>query len=346
MFPWAFEGLFKNRHTRRDRTLFVIEAILQYVSSELPGLAVDIRARDLRQLPQQKRTYCGLTSAAEQTGIPRHTIIRLIRRGKVQCRTALRGSQAIYEIKTEFAKSLRIDYLPTLSHREASKLLGITHHLYRDLRHSGVLKKHHNTMMPHGIAICDLEEFKRNIVTKAKKKTTTAGLFSLEALRVKRCPRSARVNLIEGILRGTVRCFYTRTRPQRVSDMLVRQEDVTTAIAATTSPTPPTLDQIRARYRLSYHEAHTLARHLSGVPDADKKIAPGTVNEEKVAEFMTRYQGLTAYGQERDETALRALARLRRARTRLLAIPVPHHPGRKVYFVPRSATCVASSLCK
>jgi hypothetical protein len=82
------------------------------------------------------------------------------------------------------------------------------------------------------------------------------------------------------------------------------------------------------------------------VPDADKKIAPGTVNEEKVAEFMTRYQGLTAYGQERDETALRALARLRRARTRLLAIPVPHHPGRKVYFVPRSATCVASSLCK
>lgn len=338
MFPWAFEGLFKSRHKRRDRTLFVIDAVLRYVSSELPGLAVDIRARDLRQLPQESHTYCGVTSAAERSSIPRHTVIRLIRRGDVQYRTARRGSRTVYEIKAETAENLRIDYHPALLYRESSKLLGVTHALFRDLRRSGTLKKQHRTMIPTAIAICDLEEFKRNILAKANEVANAAGLVSLDVLRVKKCPRSARVGIIKGVLAGTIQCFYTGVKLQRIRDILVRPEDVSSIVAAASALPPPTLAQLAVRYRLGYYEARTLARHLSGTPDASARIRPGALSEDQMDEFMARYESLTAYSQERGMSCLGALARLRRARTQLLVLPVPHCPGRHVYFVHRNAT--------
>jgi len=337
MFPWAFQGLFKSRHTRRDRTLFVIDAALQYVSSELPGLAVDIRARDLRQLPQENRTYCGVTSAAKRSMIPRHTMIRLIRRGDIQYRTARRGSRTVYEIKTETAKNLRIEHHPALLFRESSKLLGVTHALFRDLRRSGILKKQHRTTMPTAIAICDLEEFKRSILAKASETANAAELISLGALRAKRCPRSARVGIIKGVLAGTIQCFYNGVKLQRIRDILVRPEDVSSIVAAASAPPPPTLTELAARYRLGHSEACTLARYLSGIPDASARIRPGTLSECQMIEFMSRYESLTAYSQERRMSCLKALARLRRARTQLLVLPVPHRPGRHAYFVPRSA---------
>ena len=338
IFPWAFQALFKSRHKRRDRTLFVIDAVLGYVSSEIPGLAVDIRARDLRQLPQEGHTYCGVASAAKRASIPRHTIIKLIRRGDVQYRTARRGSRKVYEIKAETAENLRIDYHPALLNLESPKLLGVTHTLFRDLRLSGTLKKQHRTMMPTAIAICDVEEFKRNILAKASEVANAAGLVSLDVLRVKRCPRGARVGIIKGVLAGTIQCFYTGVKPQRIRDILVRPEDVSSMVAAASALPPPTLARLAARYRLGVYEVRTLARHLSGTPDASARIRPGALNEGQMDEFMARYESLTAYSQERGMSYLGALARLRRARTQLLVLPVPHLPGRHVYFIHRSAT--------
>jgi len=73
-------------------------------------------------------------------------------------------------------------------------------------------------------------------------------------------------------------------------------------------------------------------------PDASARIRPGALSEDQMDEFMARYESLTAYSQERGMSCLGALARLRRARTQLLVLPVPHCPGRHVYFVHRSAT--------
>lgn len=333
-FPWAFHGLLRNQGQHRRDTLFIIDAILQYAASELPGRAVDIRAVDLQQLEQQEHAYCGVTRAAEISGIPRQTMIRLIRRKRVPCRVGHRGTRMIYEIKTEITRKLRLDYQPALLHRQGSRYLGVTHNLYRDLRNNGILKKVHETMMPAAFAVCDLEAFKQCVLAHAQKAAGTKGLESLDRLRLKKCPRNAMMQIIERIRRGSIPCFHTGAVPQRINDLFVRAMDVDPIIATFSLQPPPTLAEFQSRYQLSSAEIHTLARHLSGIPDSARKVPPGTIDETKLNEFMARYCGMSAYAKRQGVGYWRALGRLRRAKTELLKIPVAGSSARFVYFVP------------
>ena len=335
-FAWAFERLMHCRGTNRRETLFVVDAVLQYASSELPGRTIDIRARDLRQLSQAGRAYCGVTRVAEMSGIPRHTMIRLVRRGRVPHRVAARGTRTIYEIKYETARELRLEYQTALLHRQASKYLGVTHAVFRDLRRSGVLKKVHETMMPKAIAICDLDDFKRGIFKDAQQTMSSAGLVSLDRLRLMKCPRPAMVQIVAGILGGSIPCFHVEKKPRRINDLLVCRSGID-AIISEYSPRPvPTIAQLRARYRLSGHEASTLVRYLSGVPASATKIPPGTVDEKKLEKLMARYCGLRAYARSQGVGCVRALSRLMRVKAKLLKLPVAKPPRRFVYFVPRA----------
>lgn len=335
-FAWAFQKLLHCRGARRHETLFVVDAVLQYASSELPGRAIDVRARDLRQLSQEGRAYCGVKRAAEMSGVPRHTIVRLVRRGRVPHRVAYRGTRAIYEIKNEVAHELRIEYRPALFHRQASKHLGVTHNLFRDLRHSGVLKKVQETMMPKAIAVCDLDDFKCKIFRNVQHTTMSTGLFSLDRLRLMKCPRPAMLKIVERLLNGSVQCFYVKSRPQRINDLLVRGADVMPMIREFSPRPPPTIEQFRSRYELSCHEAHALARYLGGVPASDAKIPPGTVDERKLETFLARYCGLNAYARDRGIGYWTALSGLRASSAKLLKLPAAKRARRFVYFVPRT----------
>lgn len=335
VFPWAFQGLFANRHERRRDTLFVIDAVLQYVSSELPGWAVDFRARDLQQLSQVERAYCGITRAAEISGIPRYTITRMIRRKRIPCRISHHGTRPVYEIKTDVARKLRITYEAALLFRDGSRYLGVTHNIYRDLRHAGVLEKRHETVMPEGIAVCDLEDFKQRVFAHARKVTSSDGLKSLDQLRLARCPREAMIRILKGILRDSIMPSYTGVRPKRINDLLVRAGDVAPIIATFSSKPPTTLAELQAHYQLSGAEMRTLARYLSDVPDYATRVPPGAVDRAKLDDFMGRYGGLVAYAKRHGVNYLAALGRLRRVKTELLTLPVAKHSGRFVYFVPR-----------
>lgn len=334
VFPWAFEGLFRSRHEPRHRILFVVEAVLQYASTKLPSLTIDVRASDLRNAPLDQRAYCGIKQTAALSGIPQHTLVRLIRRGRLPHRTSHRGCRARYEISTEVARNLRLGYRPALLHRQGSNYLGVTHRLYQDLRRSGILKKVHATMMPKAIALCDLDKFRRNVLAKARKTARDDGLQSLDSFRRKKCPRNVMVQILDRILLGSVPCFYSEAVPQRIDELLVRDADLASLIAEFSPRPPPTLPEFQARYHLSHAEVQTLARYLSGVHRPVRRVQPGTLDEAKLNEFMARYSGLGAYAQTQKVAYLTALRHLRQENIQLLKIPSAGKPGRFVYFVP------------
>ena len=239
-FAWAFQSLFKNRHEKRRNTLFIMDAVLQYVAAAVPGRTIGLKAHDLRQLPQEERAYCGLATAAQLSGIPLHTIIRMVRRKRIPYRVSYRGSRPRYEIETAIARELRINYQPALLFRKGSRRLGVTHNLFRDLRRTGVLTKQHETMMPQAIAICDLDDFKQRVFALARKVASIEGLKSLDQLRLSKCPRGAMVEILKRILLGEICPSYTGAEPQRINDLLVHLGDVEPIIARFVPKRPPT----------------------------------------------------------------------------------------------------------
>jgi hypothetical protein len=334
-FGWAFQGLFKGRHKKRRDTLFVIDAVLQYVSAAIPGRAVDFRATDLRQLPQEMRAYCGLAKAAELSGLPRYTITRMIRRKRIAYRVSHRGTRPMYELETAIARKLRISYQPALLYRQGSRHLGVTHGLFRDLRRTGVLMKRHETVMPQAIAICDLDDFKQRMFKQARRVARVEGLESLDQLRLSKCPRAAMIEILKGILRGAIRPSYAGTVPQRINDLFVHPRQVGPIIARFAPKRPPTLQDLQTRYDLGGAEIRTLVRYLSGTPDSISKIPPNTIDVAKLREFMVRSCGLKAYARSQQVGYRAALSRLRHAGTEILQIPAARRQGRFVYFIPR-----------
>lgn len=338
-FAWAFEGLFKNRHEKRRDTLFVIDAVLQYVSAELPGRAVDFRATDLRQLPQEQRAYCGLAKAAELSGIPRYTITRMIRRKQIPYRISHRGTRSIFEIRADVVRNLRLNFQPALLYRQGAKRLGVTHSVYRDLRRAGMLKKQHETMMPQAIAVCDLDDFKGRVFAHARKATRRQGLRSLDQLRRSKCPRPAMIAILQSILRGTIQPSYTGTAPQRINDLLVRPGEIEPIITRFARKRPPTARELRARYRLGSAEVRALLRHLSDTLNAAKRVRPTAADAAKLGEFMARYIGVEAYADAQRVGYRAALSRLQHDNATVLQICAAGSHGRHVYFVPRDVLC-------
>lgn len=334
-FGWAFQALFENRHQKRRDTLFVIDAVLQYVSSALPGRAIDIRAKDLRQLPQERRAYCGLAKAAELSGIPLYTVVRMVRRKHIAYRVRYRGTRPIYAIETDVARKLRLDYQPALLFRQGSKRLGVTHALYRDLRRTGVLEKQHETMMPEAIAICDLDDFKQRVFAPAQQTASAEGLESLDRLRLSKCPRPAMVEILQGILQRTVRALYVGKAPQRINDLLVRPDEVEPVIARFAPARPPTLQELRTRYGLGGAEMCALARYLSGTPDSAGRVPPGAVDAAKLHDFMGHYIGLEAYSRAQHVGYRAALSHVQHDGTEILQMPSLRRKGGSVYFIPR-----------
>jgi len=130
-----------------------------------------------------------------------------------------------------------LDYHPALQHREASKYLGVTHGLFRDLRRCGALKKVRTTMIPSAIAICDLAEFKQKAFDASIEPGTASNLVSLDALRRSRCPRTVIVRLITRALAGSIACYRAQPPSPRLDALLVRRSDVAqAALGGTVSP--------------------------------------------------------------------------------------------------------------
>lgn len=337
-FAWAFVSLYRNRCEDRRNTLFVMEAVLQYVATALPGRTINLKARDLRQLPQEQRAYCGLAKAAQLSGIPIHTIIRLVRRKRIPYRVSYRGTRPLYEIETSVARRLQLPYEPALPFRQASRYLGVTHSLFRDLRRSGVLPKRHETMMPGATATCDLDAFKQQVFSQAKKRADVVELRSLDRLRLSKCPRRAMIEILKGILRGTVQTHYARDVPLRICDLLVRLDQVNPIIERLMSERPATQLELRKRYDLGTTEMSALVRYLSGTTNSVAKASVGALDEASLGAFMHRYAGFTAYARVQKMGYRAALSRVRRGGTQLLQI---HAAGRRrgfVYFILRQ-TC-------
>lgn len=235
-FSWAFESLFKNLGKQRREALFVPDAVLCNEIACRGGCAVDVRADDLREIVRNDGPYCSLARASVLSGIPLHTLVRLARKGALPTRVKYLGERHRYEIQTEVARTLKLDYHPALQHREASKYLGVTHGLFRDLRRSGALKKIRTTMIPSAIAICDLAEFKQKAFDASIEPGTAINLVSLNALRRSRCPRAVIVRLITGALAGSILCYRARPRSPRLDALLVRRSDVAQAVMEGTEP--------------------------------------------------------------------------------------------------------------
>lgn len=241
----------------------------------------------------------------------------------------------MYEIETNIARKLRISYQPALLYRQASRRLGVTHNLFRDLRRTGVLKKQHETMMPQGIAVRDLDDFKQRVFAQARRVASTEGLESLDRLRLSKCPRAAMIEILRGILRGAIRPAYVGTAPQRINDLLVHPGEVEPIIAKFAPKRLPTLQELQTRYDLGGAEMRTLVRYLSGTPDSISRLPPNTIDVAKLRGFMVRYCGLKAYARSQQAGYRATLSRLRHAGTEMLQMPAAGGQGRFVYFVPR-----------
>jgi len=228
-FSWAFESLFKNLGRQRREALFVPDAVLCNEIACRGGCAVDVRADDLREIARNDGPYCSLARASVLSGIPLHTLVRLARKGALPTRVKYLGERHRYEIPTEVARTLQLDYHPALQHREASKYLGVTHGLFRDLRRCGALKKNRTTMIPTAIAICDLAEFKQKVFDTASEPGTASNLVSFDALRRGRCPRDVIVRFLTEALAGSIPCYRAQPSSSRLDALLVRRSDVAQA---------------------------------------------------------------------------------------------------------------------
>ena len=229
-FSWAFESLFKNLGRQRREALFVPDAVLCNEIACRGGCAVDVRADDLREIARNDGPYCSLARASVLSGIPLHTLVRLARKGALPTRVKYLGERHRYEIQTEVARTVKLDYHPSLQHREASKYLGVTHGLFRDLRRCGALKKVRTTMIPSAIAICDLAEFKQKAFEAAIEPGNASNLVSLDALRQSRYPRDVIVRLVTGALDRSIPCYRAQPPSSRLDALLVRRSDAAQAV--------------------------------------------------------------------------------------------------------------------
>lgn len=334
-FAWAFQGLLKDPRLPRHQSLFVVDAILHCELKRRGGSPLDVRSDDLKQFVHANPSYCSLSDTAKLSGIPQYTLARLARKDRIPCRIGDHAGRPRYEIQVDVARDLKLDHHDTLTYRRASRLLGITHNLYLDLRHCGAIEKKHRTMMPTGIATRDLQAFKKRVLGKASKPPPDCDLQSLDDLRRGRCPRRAMVTIVESIIDGSIPCFCRSKAPRRIDELLVRMTDVQPIIGTHTPPAVATIDQFKARYDLSYYEVRTLVSFLADSLVARTKMQPDLLDRAKFDKFMSRHEGLTAYAQRRRVGYKAALHQLRQSHSKLLAIPVPRRDRKFVYFLRR-----------
>jgi hypothetical protein len=333
-FSWAFQWLFKAPGEQRNESLFVIEAVLRYGLSQHGASSLDVRSDDLKGLVQLDTEYCSVSKASELSGIARHTLSRLVKRNRVAYRVGRRGGRPMYEIKTEIARNLSLDYSPAMMFRDAAKYLGVTHNLYKGLRRSGVLQKRHATAHPEGIAIRDLDAFRCTMIATARTTGRAEGTASLDTLRHERCPRKAMLQIIKQVLERRIRCYRTRALPRRIDELRVRRRDVAPIIAACTPPAPATIKQFQARYNLSYCETRTLAYHLAERKVTARMLPSTLLDDVKFDEFMRRHIGLAAYARQQGIGYRAALNGLLKSNAKVLKIAVTLRPQKFVYFVP------------
>lgn len=346
-FAWVFQGLLKDPRLPRHQSLFVVDAVLHCEMKRREGSHLDVRSDDLKRFVHADSSHCSLIDAAKLSGIPQYTLARLARKERLPCRMSNRAGRPRYEILVDVARDLKLDYHDALTSRRASRLLGITHNLYSDLRHFGVIKKEHKTMMPAGIAICDLQAFKQRVLSKASRMPRDRHLQSLDELRRNRCPRKAMVEIVKSIANDSIPCFCGPKEPRGIGELLVRMPDVQPIIIAHTQAAPATINQFMARYSLSYYEVRTLVSYLADSPVGSAKMPPGLLDRTKFDQFMSRHEGLTAYAQRHGVGYKAALYQLRQDNAKLLVIPVPRRAKQFVYFLQRGRAgrdCITESI--
>lgn len=332
-FAWAFQSLFKNLGEHRSETLFVPDAVLRYEIATRGGAAIDIRSDDLRAIPRNEGTYCSLATAARLSGIPIHTLLRMVWKGAIPYRIHHRHKRRRYEIETAVARTLKLDHHPAMDHRRASAYLGITHALYRELRVFEVLKKRRPTTIPTALAIRDLDEFRESVLARAVQPNSDADLTSLDALRRRKYPRRAMVQVVQRMLDGTTPCYLPEAPSSKLDALRVPAKDAA-AILADYCPPKPTIKQFETRYHLSDSEVRALAAHLaSSRSDVQRGVPPAWLDQSKFDAFTRRFGGVTAYARKQRIRYKAAIAQLARADVELLDLAVP---GRcfSAHFVP------------
>jgi len=334
VFDWAYRGVIDRRTEHETDMLFIIDAVLQCAPKVQHGSPVEVRAKHLKQFTLKDAPYCSLNKASELSGIRLHTLVRLARANQISCRIVRRSGRPRYEIETEIARNLHLDYHAAISIYEGSKYLGFTTKLYRDLRRTGVIKKVHQTVNPHAIAFRDLEDYKQMALARAKVMANLKGMRSLDQLRRKIFPRVAMVQIVKGILDGSVPCFRPKTQVLRLDELYLRTEDIDAIIIKHTPKARISAKQLHSHYGLSYNEIHALRNYLGVVPNGKTTSLPNCLNREILNEFMSRYTGLTAYLRQNGTSRRLMLSRLRKAKVKVLKLTHPWVRGRVLYFIP------------
>lgn len=324
-YPWAFDSLFKNLGDERRETLFVLEAVMCCEVAARGGYPLDIRADDLRQVLRGDHVYCSIARASALSGISPRTIIRLAKRRAIPCRVRRRVShnrkRLRYAIRTDVARTLTLAHHAALDHRRASERLGVTHSLYRDLRHCDVLKKQLTTEVRTAIAILDLDEFKQSLLSRAEQPSSSNSLVSFDALRRARCPRTAIVRMFQAILNGSMIC-YRQASSSRLDELLVNRADVARVVSAC-RPSQPTIVQFQERYSLNSSEVCALAAHLAGANNPIRTAIPKLLIASEFDRFTSRFRGVAAYARAKEIRYKAALTQLRLERAEILDFPVP-----------------------
>lgn len=207
-FSWLFITLYKNLKERKQQTLFLIEAALNYGlrAWDVSPIRIKGEAAKIESLPP--RRFGTYTDVAAAIGVPIYTVHRWLVKKKLPSKKVVGcGRKKFRAVDMEEVGKIRISASRAIGQREAARLVGVPYGVYKALRRSGLIQTTYVVDIDLGIAVEDVLEFKQKVLTKAVRCESLEGKVPFAEALAAGIPIAKKVAAITKIMSGELKAF-------------------------------------------------------------------------------------------------------------------------------------------
>lgn len=284
-FNWLFVRTYKNLKVRKQQTLFLIKACLEYGMRTWDAKPIVLREKALLKMELPEARYGTYEAAARFLGRSRRTADRRLQAKRLPG-LIVRFGRRRGCVDMDMLRNLSFSLPPVLRGDAAAKALGMPRPVFRELRKSNHIKRVSIGRRYRVTTSAELNQFEAEIIRHAVP-SRNRKLVSVSDLMRSYMPVPTKADLIRKIIDGSVDAFY-RSKPQGLSDLLVHAS-VVDGILSSLRGGKISASGLGRRYRLSDPEALALAMKMGAISRGKGKGKPYLIDLNRVEEFMVSH---------------------------------------------------------
>jgi hypothetical protein len=221
-FQWLFVKLHKNFKKRKDQTLFLIEACLQYGLRHWDKKPIVLRDAAFKRLALPEARFGTYETVAKSQGVSRRTATRWIKRLRIPG-LVLPGRPK--RVDLDIVRNLQFGPPKAIQGSHAARQLGLSEPVFDDLRKTNTIRRISIGRRYQVSTAQELDEFKTRLMSRADLKPPQDAVSLLDLGKSRFFSVKEKAQLFRDIAGGKVEVF-SRRRPSSLRDLLVSRGHV------------------------------------------------------------------------------------------------------------------------